>query len=370
MARGTHERAVSSTRWAPSERYRRFLALTAGACAATFAGAPQHAVAWLSAPARQRCEQTAAGCLAGTSLGELHCAVAARDEAAVTCHYVAPENIMRPSHDFSSKWNPRNRKQTRKPEEARQILLQTGRMPRPLLLRDVKFNRPMKKTVVATAEERRRVAKMIALFAVTKLHARLFLRRETHPVWGHERIMVYGKLVCSYLQPCPNTNEPMDITFPLKFKAAFRENADPFFPSIETQWNKQLAARGIDRPDLLEGRMIEQMLRDANDEDVPENMFAESILDNVVDLGELVLQHFVVHVDKQATNEKSKKSRLQERQAHRMQKRFNIDCAVKVSQDPNHPNWQEEVRPSPQETYDKGAYWRAKWARDVTNEPA
>lgn len=238
--------------------------------------------------------------------------------------------------DNYAKWDPKNRKKTANYEAAEQILISTGKMPRPLRLADVKSSSaPLKKTIVANEKERRKAAEMVGVYAVSRLQARLLLMREYHPVWNHERIMVYGKMMACYLQPDANTNEPMEMELNLKFKAAFREDFDPFFPTKESQWNRELETRGL-RPDVVEGKKIEKLIKGANPaNEVPENMFCEAILDNVADLGELVLQHFACNVDRLATSSAGKRHRLDKRMQKRLTKELGVkfSCEVKEPQD-------------------------------------
>lgn len=258
--------------------------------------------------------------------------------------------------DNYAKWDPKNRKKTANYEAAEQILINTGKMPRPLRLADVKSgSAPLKKTIVANEKERRKVAELVGVYAVSRLQARLLLSREYHPVWNHERIMVYGKLMANYLQPDANTNEPMELDLNLKFKAAFREDFDPFFPTKESQWNRQLESQGL-RPDVVEGKKIEKLIKGANPaNEVPENLFCEAILDNVADLGELVLQHFVCHVDRYATSPAGRRHRLDKRMQKRLSKELGmeISCEVKEAQD-------AELLPtySPQQIHDAASHFQ------------
>lgn len=261
---------------------------------------------------------------------------------------------MRFPNEHYSRWDDKNRKQSRSYEETERILRQTGRMPRPMRMRDIgSFSRPIEKTIVASKQERRAIAEMVGIFDVTKLQAKLLLRREYHPVWGHERIMVYGKLYSEYLQPDANTNDPMEMSFPLKFKAAFREDYDPFFPTKEKKWNDELERRNL-RPDVMEGKAFMKVLKKVKPEaEVPENMFVEAILDNVLDLGELVLQHFACHVDKYYRNSKT----------HRMNK-MNARLSKRISKDMGIPmgfDIQDErvstMDKTPQELHDAPTDW-------------
>lgn len=172
------------------------------------------------------------------------------------------DQALRYEHDNSAKWDPKNRARTKSPEEAERILKITGRLPRPLRLSAVKLGLPpLKKTIVATAKERRAAAEMTGIYSVSRrrpqishvmkddshqeimennrwfmrssagfgsclrLQARLLLHRELHPVWGYERVMIYGSMLSEYMVPDTFTNDPMELTVPLKFKAAFREDA-------------------------------------------------------------------------------------------------------------------------------------------------
>lgn len=239
------------------------------------------------------------------------------------------DNAWRIEHDNSAKWDPRNRAKTRSPEEAERVLRLTGRIPRPLRLSDVKRGAPpLRKTIVATAKERRAAAEMCGIYAVSKLQARLLLNRETHPVWGHERVMVYGKMISEFMVPDVYANDPIEMSVPLKFRAAFREDADPYHPTGDAALNKELERRGL-KSEIREGKVFEEMLRRQGDAkmDVAENMFTEAILDNVVDLGELVLQFYALYVDRQPVNGDVDNSKAPRRLRKRMNKDYGLDAS-------------------------------------------
>ena len=106
------------------------------------------------------------------------------------------DKAMRYEHDNSAKWDPQNRMKTKSPEEAERILKITGRLPRPLRLSAVKLGAaPLRKTIVASAKERRAAAEMAGIYSVSRLQARLLLHREVHPVWGYEREMIYSSMI-------------------------------------------------------------------------------------------------------------------------------------------------------------------------------
>mmetsp|Transcript_55661 Transcript_55661/g.172513 ORF Transcript_55661/g.172513 Transcript_55661/m.172513 type:complete len:348 (+) Transcript_55661:69-1112(+) len=262
-------------------------------------------------------------------------------------------------HDFKAKrmntenyarWDPVNRQKTKSYEEAEQIIMNTGKMPRPIRLCDIKANTPpLKKTVVANAKERRAVSEWVGVYAISRLQARLLLKREFHDVWGHERIIVYGKLLVNWLQPDSNTQDPMELEHRLAFKVAFRENMDMHFPSREAKWMRALDKQGL-RPDVLEGKTVADAIKRANPmNDIPENMFCEAILDNVVDLGEVVLQHYVCHVDMDATRAAKKSSRLQKRMTKRMSKELGVKAQISFKADDEDENLSG---PSAQELHD------------------
>lgn len=254
--------------------------------------------------------------------------------------------------DYTNRWDQRNRKRTKNPEEAEKILNQTGRMPRPMRLSDVRMGAaPIKKTIVASALERRKAAEMVKIYAVTRLQARLLLRREVHPVWRHERVMVYGKLVADFLQPDSNTNEPMELTFPLKFRAAFRENADPYVQTLAQRWDNEMERRDM-RPDLVEGKQIEALIKGKDPSvEVPENMFAECILDNVVDLGELVLQHWACHIDRTVASIGPAEHGLQRRMSRRLTKELGREVACDIQEDESVRD-RQPLQPPPQVLHD------------------
>lgn len=260
---------------------------------------------------------------------------------------------MRRNTDHYARWDPQNRQRTKSFEEAEQILINTGKMPRPLRLCEVKPGTiPMKRTIVANAKERRKVSEWLGIYAITRLQARLLLRREVHTVWGHDRILVYGKMIVNYMMPDANTNDPMEMEHALKFKAAFREDADEALPTKEAEWNAHLKKQGL-QPDVIEGKNIAHALRNIQPiNEVPENMFVEAILDNVADLGELVLQHFACHYDKTHTVAKKKSSRLQKR----MERRLSRDIGAKATLDLKEDEFPEGyIPPTAQQIHDKAS---------------
>lgn len=245
---------------------------------------------------------------------------------------------MRPRTDNYAKWDYQNRQRTNSYEEAEMILMNTGKMPRPLRLCDVKLSgMPMKRSIVANAKERRKIAEWMGMYAITRLQAKLLLKRDQHTVWGHERVLVYGKLLVQYLQPDANTNDPMEMEHGLKFKAAFRENDDPDLPTRERRWNDHLEEQGL-MTDVIEGKSIKDAIKGLKPtNEIPENMFCEAILDNVVDLGELVLQHFVCHLDKQVTSNSQKSSRLQKRMQKRLSKEMGVKAQLDLKEENDEP---------------------------------
>lgn len=219
----------------------------------------------------------------------------------------------------------------------------------------------MTKTIVANAKERRAAAEMVAIYSVSKLQAKMLIRRENHPVWGHDRIMVYAKMLAVYMQPCAYTNEPMEVSMPLKFKAAFREDYDEWLPMPKTQFEDELKRRGL-RPDVAQGEAVEKLLREFNPVlEIPENMWVEAILDNVVDLGELVLQHFACHVDRSAGAEENSGHRFHKRMSKRLTKELGVQASF---------DFKEEKRPlyhqySAQEIHDyKGSFEREQLRKE------
>eukprot|EP00931_Biecheleriopsis_adriatica_P117368 TRINITY_DN92895_c0_g1_i1.p1 TRINITY_DN92895_c0_g1~~TRINITY_DN92895_c0_g1_i1.p1 ORF type:complete len:406 (-),score=66.97 TRINITY_DN92895_c0_g1_i1:70-1194(-) len=255
-----------------------------------------------------------------------------------TNYFGGGTQALRYEKDYSARWDHTTRERTKSPEEAEKIIMMTGRMPRPLRLSDVKMGSlPLRKTIVATAKERRAAAEMTSTYAVTKLQAKLLLVRERHPIWGHERILVYGHVLAEYLLCDAISNDPIEVSVPSKFKAAFREDADPYMPTREAQWNKELERRGL-KPEIAEGKAYESYLQNRGEKslDIPENIFNEAILDNVVDLGELVLQFYGAHVDRQPTSKNVKQGKLNRRLNKRMKKAFpgldfNIDLKTNLT---------------------------------------
>ncbi|CAK8999558.1 Gamma-interferon-inducible lysosomal thiol reductase [Durusdinium trenchii] len=172
---------------------------------------------------------------------------------------------------------------------------------------------------------------MAGIYSVSRLQARLLLHRELHPVWGHERVMIYGSMVSEYMMPDVFTNDPIEVSVPLKFKAAFREDADPYHPTGEAAWNEELERRGL-KSEIAEGKQFEELLRKHGDPkmEVPENMFAEAILDNVVDLGELVLQFYGGYMEKQPVSPDTNPQKLGRRLRKRMKKDYGIDSTFEL----------------------------------------
>ncbi|CAK9004323.1 unnamed protein product [Durusdinium trenchii] len=64
--------------------------------------------------------------------------------------------------------------------------------------------------------------------------------------------------------------------------------------------------------------------------EVPENMFAEAILDNVVDLGELVLQFYGGYMEKQPVSPDTNPQKLGRRLRKRMKKDYGIDSTFEL----------------------------------------
>lgn len=262
-----------------------------------------------------------------------------------------------------AKWHPKNRSKTKTPEEAERILKNTGRLPRVIRLADIKRGEaPQRKSIVANQDERRVLAEMAGVYAVTKLQAKMLVQREQHPAWGYDRIMIYTKMYAAYIQPDATTNEPFEVEFPLKFKVAFREDSDIFFPTAEGRWNNELKERGL-LPGIQEGEAVATLIKGTHpNDDVADNVFLEAILDNCVDLGELVLQHFAVHVDRSSINPKAK-GRHSKRMSRRMSKVMGVNMQwQEINQDP-----EAGCRPSPQSIHD-GADWSDE--RTLKNFPA
>eukprot|EP00439_Symbiodinium_sp_Y106_P042030 s6406_g5.t1 len=114
---------------------------------------------------------------------------------------------------------------------------------------------------------------------------------------------------------------------------------DPYHPTGEAAWNKELERRGL-KSEIREGKVFEELLRSAWHDvtlcftsqgdakmDVAENMFTEAILDNVVDLGELVLQFYALYVDRQPVNADTDNSKVPRRLRKRMKKDYGLDAS-------------------------------------------
>ncbi|CAE7648336.1 IFI30, partial [Symbiodinium sp. CCMP2456] len=103
---------------------------------------------------------------------------------------------------------------------------------------------------------------------------------------------------------------------------------DPYHPTGEAAWNKELERRGL-KSEIREGKVFEELLRRQGDAkmDVAENMFTEAILDNVVDLGELVLQFYALYVDRQPVNGDADNSKVPRRLRKRMNKDYGLDAS-------------------------------------------
>jgi len=165
----------------------------------------------------------------------------------------------------------------------------------------------------------------------------MLIRREVHPERSHDRIVVYAKMRADYLIPDIESGDPLKRGFDLKFKAAFRENLDPNLPTNERQLYNELERRGI-MPDFQEGKMLESLLRSRGaleHDELLDNFWTTCILDNVVDLGELVAQHFVAHVDRFPTEGNAKKLN---KYGRRMTKRIEADWGLDFQM----PTWSDK----------------------------
>lgn len=220
------------------------------------------------------------------------------------------------------------RKATRTPEEAEKMLRQTGRLVRPLRLSDVKLGQqPKKMTIVANAKERRTAADTLHIYHVSKLQARIMAYREVHPVWGHERVLIFGKLQSDFMQPDVFSSDPIETTKRIAFKTAFREDDDIFFLPKTRQFEKELEGRGL-MNNIQEGTKLEEKLKKKGDPsvDIPDNFLWEAILDNVVDVGEIVFQFWAAYLNPQPTTPETKNTRLQ----RRLNKRMSQEMGTKV----------------------------------------
>lgn len=249
----------------------------------------------------------------------------------------------------AARWDPEARQRTRSPEEAERVLLATGRMTRPLRLADVKsYGPPLVKTIVANAKERRIAAELTNVYTVGSLTAKCIFRRETHPVWQHDRILMFAKMQAKWLQPCSWSNEPVEMEMPLKFKAIFREDADPWMPTMTQRWEDEMERRDL-RLDIIEGRKMEKAFESLTSPDeMPENVFGDALLDNVLDVGEVVLQHFFCFVDRTMNDDGTVSNfRYHKRLAKRLSKELgtNITFGMKALDE-------RGERPSAQEKYD------------------
>lgn len=271
----------------------------------------------------------------------------------VAREFVPLDRILRAGgeDDYSARWNYHGRSKM-SPEEATRVLLQTGRLSRPIFMGDIKLKQaPLQRTVVANATERKKIARSMGIFAVLKLAAKVVLSREVHPVWKHDRILLYGKLQATYLQPNPDTNEPMEMNFPLSFKAAFREDQDLALDAREVAWNRAVEDKNM-RPDIVDGQKLEAILKEHTPSmQIEDNTLIEAVLDNVLDVGEVVFQHFACNIDLQekpvGLKQKGKNGRLWKRMGDRLK----VDYGVEVTQ-----NIRDETKgmvwPTPQEMQD------------------
>jgi len=231
--------------------------------------------------------------------------------------------------DRSFRFVWKNRKKTKTFEEAADVIRQTGRMPRPLAARDVQ-SKTMTKNIVANKEELKEAAKFAACYSVQKLQARLLLKRERHPVWEHDRVMVYGKIYTEYIQACQETSVPIEERWSRTFKAAFREDVDPFLHTAQAAFDNEMDRRDV-KPHFVKGSKKEKALKAMlqEDEETDENIFYECIFDNVLDLGELVLQQWRMGVD--PFNECAKARKIAKRKMQRLSRRFSKEFGQSIT---------------------------------------
>lgn len=253
------------------------------------------------------------------------------------------------------RWDPQLKGKTRDVDHAAEIIMNTGRIPRPLKCSEIKLHRaPIKRVIVANKKERRKVAEMVGAFYINSLKAKLMLKRDVHPVWGHERIVVYGKVLANYLQPCADTNEPLDQDYSLKFRAAFRDDEDPWAgdkkKDKEQLWNDEVQKRGWGY--TQDGEAL-QPLMEKYDEDLKleENIFGECMIDNVLDVGELVLQNFAAYLNQDVLAPGAADSKIPQRIHKRLQRELGDTYGYKA-EDKAGPQKQWE----PQDLYDKGLW--------------
>lgn len=201
----------------------------------------------------------------------------------------------------------------------------TGRMPRPLPMRNVTNNSPVQRVIVANAQERLLIAKQAGVYDLTKLTARVMARRTQHPVWGHDRIMVYIKLRSEFIMGDFMTGEPVERQENLQFKTAFREDRDPNRPTAEFRFDQEIDKRGL-RSDFVEGKKIEAKMEkvDSLEMDVEEDEFVQHRLDNVIDLGELIVEHYLAWSDKGFSRKKRDDDRALRRQSERVAKDYGV----------------------------------------------
>jgi hypothetical protein len=265
-----------------------------------------------------------------------------------------------------ARWHPTRRTKCKNDEEAEKILMETGRMARPLRLENVS-KLMTKRTIVANELERRRMAERAAVHHITKLASQMIIRREVHPVWHHDRIVVYAKMRADYLLPDYDTGDPLSRGFDLKFKAAFRENLDPNLPTDARVLQKELERRGIS-PDFQEAKLLESLLKsngalEHHEDNLVDNFWSTCILDNVVDLGELVAQHFIAHVDRYPTERNAKKLNKYSR---RMSKRIKADWGL----DYDLPTWADKDIEAIPDYHPQGAHdYAVQKQKDMNTAP-
>lgn len=187
----------------------------------------------------------------------------------------------------------------------------------------------LKRDIVATEEERDQLARTWTTFSVESFRARLWLLKHLHPLYQHERIIVCGKIHVDSLQPCANTREPMEVEHNLDFKTAFREDGAFLEKSGEEKWGNFFKEAGM-RPDLeyeeeLQKRIGTYRERPKSSEDIEENLFAECLIDGILNVGSLCEKVWGANINHYKTKRRMD-GRILRRLEKRMKRTMGIDA--------------------------------------------
>lgn len=216
-------------------------------------------------------------------------------------------------------------------EVAVKLIKERSPFPRPLAMAAVKEDIPVRKTLVANLKERRQVADRTSCYTIHKLQGRCLVRRERHPVLDHHRILVYGKLHADYVHPDWYSSDPLELSCDIKYKAAFREKLDEYTPQamIDAEIDRQRNYGGLDASRIIEGKRIESQLYESGYDplDIPEDLWEDASLDNVVDLGFLMTNFFEQNMVRPKHDGDEKKK---ERKLRRARKRILKDTGQNI----------------------------------------